>query len=245
MRHTRLASLVSLLSVLCLTPLVSQSWSGQSGGGRQQMRFNVDETVLMPDAGTAITLQKEDNTLRIMPLPIPGGPTLDLKEGDEVGMANGKRVKTIKELREIYEASKPGEEFKLGIKRDGRAQIVTFERKEMNSMPGGGRMVMRTAPEGDDQDVFPALGFGIVTNAGKTTVSLTFPEAPEEIAEGDEVVSINGKKVSTAADFSKELDGTKVGGDLAMTFRHEGKEYTVKMKRPEPQGGMMRMRRSQ
>lgn len=239
MGRIRLSSLVSLLSVLCISVVFSQDWSGRSGG-RQAMRFNADEAVILMEVGVVVTFRSDDASLRVMPLPMPAGTKADLEEGDEVGMANGKRVKTIAELREAYEETNEGEEFRLGIRREGRARIVTFERKKSNQMPGGGRMVVRQGPGGENEDVFPALGFGIATAEGKTTVNMMLGNVPKEVKDGDEVVALNGKKITVSSDFSNELDATKVGDELTMVFRRDGKEFTVKMRRPEPQGMMMR-----
>jgi S1-C subfamily serine protease len=206
------------------------------------MRFNADDAVILQEIGAVIV--KEGDKINVMMVPPPdagpaGREVVDLKAGDEVGMANGKRVKAIGDLRTAYEATKPGEEFKLGIRRDGKAQIVTFTRKDAKDMPQGGRMIVREEGGNPNEDVFPALGFGIVTKEGTTTVNMLLPNAPKQIAEGDEVLSMNGKKVTKAADFSDGLDATKIGDELTMEFSHGGKAYTVKMKRPEPQGMKM------
>ena len=184
------------------------------------LRFNADEAVLLREIGTMVTLEAESKKLKVRVLPIQGGPEVDVKDGDEVGMANGKRVGTIVQLRKLYDDAKEGEEFKLGLRREGRAHIVAFERKEDSGMEGGGHMVIRSGPGGENEDIFPALGFGIATSDGKTTVNIMMPNAPKEMSDGDEVVSINGTAVKTSADFSRQLDATTVGDDLSMTFRH-------------------------
>jgi len=235
-RHTLLILLLTCATVFAL----GQERKARSGG-RQMIQVNADETVVMLEIGTLVIL--EEKALRVQLLPIPGGRSVDIQDGDEVGMANGKRMSSIDALRAEYEKVKEGEEFKMGIRRDGRSHIIAFVRKDGGNIGGGGRMVVRRGPSGDNEDIFPALGFGIVTSDGKTTVNLMMPSAPKELAEGDEVVSINGKAVKTSADFSQELDATEIGGKLNMTFRRGDKEYTVAMDRPEPPRGMRMIRR--
>jgi S1-C subfamily serine protease len=236
------ANRVLILAVVTIMGFGSASAQegGQRAGGRQVLRFKADEAVLIAEIGAIVTLQ--DEGLRVRVFPGRGEPTVDIQNGDEVGMANGSRIETIDALRKAYQETKPGEEFKLGVRRDGRPRILTFTRSE-DANQGGKRMVVRQGPDDGNEDVFPALGFGIATREGATTVHMLLPDSPEQIAEGDEVVSINGKAVKTAADFSRELDATKIGGTLTMVFRHDGEVYTVEMQRPKPPKGVKMIKR--
>lgn len=211
---------------------------------QRMMRLNADEAVIMREVGLIIGLEK--GSLKVIMVPPKegrpaGAPSVDAVEGDAVGMVNGKRVKTIKELRDAYEASKPGDEFKIGLIRDERPFIVTFVRKDEKEMPQGGRMMTMQRDEGDEnQDFFPALGFGLKKEKDGVFVTETLPHAPKEIAKGDRVVSMNGTPVGNVADFAKGLDATKVGEEMKIELTRDGKASTVTMKRPEPRMRMIR-----
>jgi S1-C subfamily serine protease len=207
------------------------------------MRFNADSSVMLREIMSIVA--DEGGTLKIVMVPPPdrrpqGMPDVDLQRGDEVGMAAGRRVKTIKELRDAYNASKPGEEFKLGVRRDGRPIVVTFTRKDEKDMPGG--MVIRRGPGDENSDVFPALGLMLEKKGSAVVVNETMPHASKEIQKGDVVSSLNGTPIKNVADFTKTLDATKVGDELSFILDRQGEKVTVKMPRPETRGNMRIMR---
>ena len=45
---------------------------------------------------------------------------VDIIQGDQLIMMNGKRIKTIDDLKATYESVGIGEDIKFGIKRDGK-----------------------------------------------------------------------------------------------------------------------------
>ncbi len=225
--------------LLLVSSLSAQGWSSQ-GGQRTMMRFNADSSVMLREIMTIVAY--EGGSLRIMMVPPAdrrpeGMPAVDLQRGDEVGMAGGKRIKTIKELRAAYDASKPGEEFKLGVRRDGKPVVVTFTRKDEKDMPSGG-MVIRRGPGDENSDVFPALGLMLEKKETGVVVAETMPHASKEIQKGDIVATLNGVSVRTVADFSKALDATNVGEKLTFLLDRKGEKVTVSFPRPEPRGNV-------
>lgn len=242
MLHTRSLCLVAL-GVMLFVPLPAQSPSSPGGQQRTMVRFNADSSVMFREIMAIVA--DEGGTLKIAMVPPPdrrpaGMASVDLQRGDEVGMAGGKRVKTIKELRQAYDASKPGEEFKLGVRREGRPIIVTFTRKDDKDMPGG--MVIRRGPGDENSDVFPALGLMLEKKGNAVVVNETMPHASKEFQKGDVVSSLNGTPIKNVADFAKTLDATKVGDELSFVLDRKGEAVKVKMARPEPKGTVRIMR---
>lgn len=236
MIRQRSISLVVLVVTL-IVPLSAQGWTGSGGPQRTMVRFNADSSVMFREIMTIVA--DEGGTLKVAMVPPAdrrpeGMAAIDLQRGDEVGMAGGKRVKTIKELRAAYEASKPGEEFKLGVRRDGRSIVVSFARKDEKDMPGG--MVIRRGPGDENSDVFPALGLMLEKKGATVVVNETMPHASKEFQKGDVVASLNGTSIKNVADFAKTLDATKVGDLLTFVLDRKGESVTVKMARPEPRG---------
>lgn len=241
MRH-RTALLATCVLAL-VAPLTAQGWSSSGGQQRTMVRFNADSSVMFREIMAIVA--DEGGTLKVAMVPPPdrrpeGMAAVDLQRGDEVGMAGGKRVKTIKELREAYDASKPGEEFKLGVRREGRPIIVTFTRKDEKDMPGG--MVIRRGPGDENSDVFPALGLMLEKKGNTVIVNETMPHASKEFQKGDVVWSLNGTPIKNVADFAKTLDATKVGDELSIVLDRKGEKVAVKMPRPEPRGNVRMMR---
>lgn len=209
------------------------------------MRFDADKSVMLREVMAIVGEEKGKLTIMMVP-PADrrpdGMPEVDLQRGDEVAMAAGKRITSIKELRAAYDGTKPGEEFKIGVRREGRSIVFTFKRKEDPEMPGGGTMVMRRGPGDENSHVFPALGLVLEKKEAGVIVSETLPHASKDIHKGDVVSTLNGTVVKTAADFAKALDATKVGAKLDLLLTRKGDTVTVSIMRPEPRG-MMRIER--
>jgi S1-C subfamily serine protease len=232
-----------LVSVLCVAMLSAQN-PPSTGGQRTMMRFNADSSVMLREIMTIVSY--EGGALKIMMVPPAdrrpeGMPAVDLQRGDEVGMAGGKRIKTVVELRAAYDASKPGEEFKLGVRRDGRPIVVSFTRKDEKDLPGG-MMTMRTGPGDENSDVFPALGLMLRKKGNDVVIDEAMPHASKEFQKGDVVRSLNGSSLKNVADFAKALDATKVGDKLTFAIDRKGETIEVSFPRPEPRGGMRMMR---
>jgi len=150
-------------------------------------------------------------------------------------MAMGKKVASAKDLHAVYDSAKTGVEFKLGLRREGKAFIITFKKQDVSAMKG--TMVMkRDGSENPNQDVRPALGVVIEQKDGKVTVVETFPNVPKDMMKGDVVVSINGTAVANLKEFSQVYDHVEVGGDVKFILSRGGKDVTVSIKRPKPQG---------
>ena len=64
---------------------------------------------------------------------------LDLKKGDEVLFINSKKVKSVKDLQEVYDALESGQEIKLGIQRGKERFFATLQKEDQ---PEGGKQMM-------------------------------------------------------------------------------------------------------
>lgn len=228
--------LASTAAILAVSTMPGQGWSTQ--GGQRMMRFDANTSVFLREIMTMVG--EENGKLTIMMVPPAdrrpeGMPEVDLQRGDEVGMAGGKRVANIKELRAAYEGAKPGKDFKLGVRRDGKAIVVAFVRKEEKDMPaGGGQMVVRREAGDENSDVFPALGLALQKKGDAVVVIEAMPHASKEIKKGDVVSALNGATVKNVADFAKALDATKVGDTLTFGLQRGSEQVKVSFPRPEP-----------
>ncbi len=247
----------ALLIALAPAPLRAQDkapqWNSDKGdrkGGEgkprmHMMKFDADKAVMIDEAGMIVT--EGEGTLKVEFLPPkearPGETAdLDIAVGDEIGMASGKRVSTAKALREAYEAIRPGEEVKLGLRRDGKPFIVIFTKKDPKDLPR--KMVIRSGGDEDpDTDVLAALGI-VIRAAGEAgarelVIAETLPNAPEGMSKGDVIRTLNGKSVKTPVEFSAIFDNVEIGGKLTFGLVRKGEAMTVTTERPEPQGKMI------
>jgi S1-C subfamily serine protease len=235
---TSMRVLAVTLLLLSAAPALTAHNERPRQGGMRRLQFDADKAVIMQETGMVVV--EKDGKLKVEFLPPAGRrpketADADIAEGDEVGMAAGKKVTTAKELRAAYEAAKPGDEFKIGLRRDGRAVIVTFKKMDEKDLPKQ-MVIRREGGENPNRDLFPALGIGIELKDGRVLVAETLPNAPEGMESGDVIVSLNGTKVASVKGFSEVFDGVEVGGALKFELLRGGKTVTVEMKRPKPRG---------
>ena len=123
-RRTAVAAvLVAAVSCIAAVPAQGQQMQEPSGGART-MRFNANSVVFIRELGAIVALEQKALVVKMVAPKDRRAKEMadvDLQVNDEVGMANGTRVTTIKEFRSLYEKTPVGSEFKMGVRRAGRA----------------------------------------------------------------------------------------------------------------------------
>ena len=222
--------------------LVGQEKKQEPAKSTQTFKIDAGNAVIIRELGAVITEENERVAVKFIP-PKDRRPKEiageDIEVGDEVGMANGKRVTRISELRKLYEETPVGSEFKLGVKRNGQPRIVTFAKKDPKEAMQGGMMIVGGDGKPGGARFFPALGMGLDQREKKVIIGKALPNLIAGLKEGDQIETLNEKRVSNVDDFAKELDATKVGAELKFGLVREGKKISVSAPRPEPRGQMM------
>ncbi len=207
--------------------------------------FSMDDAVIIREIGAVIVPKKEGLAVDII-LGNHEKAAADVQKDDAVLMANGKKVKSVKELREQYASAAVGEEFKLGLKRGDNLLIARFVKKseeELNKEGNSGGMVMRMERK-EGEEVLPALGLIVGTEKSSAVVKGTLPTVSNnfksfEPQKGDVIVSLNGKKMATAEDFVSAYDELKEGDNVTIVVARNGKEMKESFHKPKPMGRMM------
>lgn len=232
--------LLFLLTACTLTAFAAQEPK------RITRTFSAGDAVVIREIG-AVIVPKNDRLMVDIMLGNHEREQSDVQKDDEVLMANGKKVKTVKDLREQYEGTNIGEEFKIGLKRGEHlfiAKVVKKSDEELNKA-GGGMVIRMERKEGEE--LLPALGLGIQTKGKKAEVSTVLPTAEKNFTafkpeRGDVIVSINGKKVSSAGEFSEAYDSFEEGDEVTIEFARSGKPGKATFKKPKPMGRMIMTR---
>ena len=210
------------------------------------MKFSPDSVMLIKEIGALVGNQ--EGTLKVLLAPpqgrdLSGVQSVDLAEGDEVGMAAGERILLVSELRELYESAEVGSEFKLGVRRSGKPIVVTFTKKDPEEMGSGGMMMIRReGPEQEGSSLFPALGFRLKEETGGLTVTEVLPEGALEVNAGDHILSLNGNKTQTLEEFESVLAAIEVGKAMKLLVKRGGKDLTLNAPRPEPKGTILKVK---
>ncbi len=102
-------------------------------GSARMMRVSSDQAFIAREIGAVMTEGK--GVIKVVMIPPKEQRPAELQDvdlviGDEVGMAAGKRIKTIQELRDAYANAPVGEVFKLGVRRGEQARVVPFVKKD-------------------------------------------------------------------------------------------------------------------
>lgn len=235
--------ILALLIVILVTAHTAYSIPSQEPK-RIMRQFNMDDAVIIRELGAVITTKDEKLTVDII-LGNNEKQSSDIQKDDLILMANGKKVKSVKELRELYDNATAGEEIKIGLKRGENLMIAKFTKKSAEELnkEGHGQMVIKM--DGDDGDkVLPALGL-IITSKGKNAVVKgILPNAGKNFTafvpkENDVIVSINGAKVSSAEEFDEAYTELNEGDKVTIEFSRDGKNSKETFSKPKPMGRMI------
>ncbi len=116
----------------------------------RMMTFDANKVMIVPEVGGIVKLDgKELRVDRIQPVESRKEVyrAVDLREGDQVLLVNGKRVKSIEALREAYDGVATGSEVKLGLQRGEELLSVAFPKADPKDLPGV-RIIRRGGKDG-------------------------------------------------------------------------------------------------
>lgn len=89
------------------------------------------------EAGAIIT-EEDDNVTVVLALEQMRpevNKDLDIIKGDVIFMANGEKIKSVNQLKEIYQVLEIGEALKLAIKRDGKPLMLKVNKMHPDDLP--------------------------------------------------------------------------------------------------------------
>ncbi|MBN2432041.1 MAG: PDZ domain-containing protein [Acidobacteria bacterium] len=203
------------------------------------------ETFALDEMG-AVMVQQGDDVKIVVVMPADQRPAdyrdVDLQPEDVVLMANGTRIRTVQAIRELYEALDIGAELTLGIRRGREMRLISLVKADPAHLPRVQRMMVTSSGAGGSMT--PVLGLGLVLTdrEGAVVVQTVLPNAPEAIkdggpAAGDTIVALNGAAATDASSFATRYEELASGDTLRITFRHESREKTIDLPKPEAPAG--------
>jgi S1-C subfamily serine protease len=194
------------------------------------------DAFLVPEAGCMVAMESEALTvLDVMP---PGMrpkeyADLDFRQGDKILMVNGVKLKSVSDLRTLYEKAGVGSELKFGVGRQLEKHLVAFKKADPATLPKTKMVTFDTGP--GEGEMIPGLGV-VAMESAKVVVKVPLPEAEERLKEKDIIVSVNGKKISSAKKLAEICKAIPVGSEMELGIVRTGTAKVVKMKKTEPQG---------
>ena len=239
-------------------------------GQTKTVTFGANDAFFLPGLGAIILSDGKNLKIDLMPSSenMPKEfRSIDLKQGDKILMLNGKRVKTIAELREKYESLAVADSVEFGIKRGKSMQIVSYLKPDDEMHGGGQKVMMMTSegpPPGADSEGAPVMkvmtlggddgplpiivmeaGVLFAENDDGVEVIAVIGNAQTELTggplkEGDRLVSCQGKPVTGGDAFSKQFESIKVGTTVTLVYTRDGDEQTVSFAKGKAQKMMMK-----
>jgi serine protease Do len=172
---------------------------------------------------------------------VPGGPAeaAGLEEGDVILEFDGKPVRDNSDLPLYASMAGVGKRVNLKVWRDKKERAVRltlaeYPDEEMKIASGGesgggelGMTVTNINPELQQR-----LGIEISRGVVIKDLSRGSPAARAGLRVGDGVLSLNGKRATTARDFARAVRALKAGAVMRMQVARRGGRLFVAMRKP-------------
>ncbi|MBI5471757.1 MAG: PDZ domain-containing protein [Ignavibacteriae bacterium] len=241
--HRQLISLFGILLLLFATEASPSQVIIKREAGKGAIE---EQPVVLMEAG-AIMVMKDGSVIVDHLLPkdrLPkGSQAVDLKEGDVILMANGKKLKSAKELEGFHASLAVGGELKLGVQRGDQKFIVAVTKADPKDLPqmrikiGGGG--------GEDLEALPAVGVVLKSLNNKILVDAKFPDSTSALAsanvkQNDQLVEMNKHRISTMKQLMDDYSGLPIGSKVEWKLKRGSETITVNFIKPKPRQGVIR-----
>ena len=166
----------------------------------------------------------------------------NLKEGDVILMANAKKMRTTKELEDLYQSLGVGSELKLGVQRGDERFIVSIAKADPKDLP---QMRIKIGGDGGDIEALPAVGVILKSQKNKIIVDGKFPDttaalASADIKENDVLVEMNKQPVTTIKKFMETYMALPIGSAVEWKVKRGKETIAVSFNKPKPREGIIR-----
>lgn len=220
-------------------------FSDEQAFAQQRMTLDANSSLILQELKAVLVEQDDEVVVRIRLGGNDDTPGDKLLAGDVILMANGKRIKDIATIRDIYNNLKDDEEIKVGVRRGEERFIVRAKKGDMPEDAGMRTMTMGNNsgnPGATTETLAAELGILFGDKDGNVIIErfidMIAPEAVKEFGPKDGFVlkTINGTAPETAKEAVELIKNIEVGEELNITFEADGEEKILSMKKPASQG---------
>jgi len=257
-------------TVLILAVLISTSSEAAEPEPGEFQTIEEGSVFFIPEVG-AMVIQDGDEFVLEGVMPPETRPKqyrkIDIEDGDRVMMVNGKKVKSVQQVEELYSGLKIGADFKLGLIRDGNMMIASFPKADekdlpkrkvmmistdnlpdMENMPpdsGGGMKIIRMGGPEEGTVIFREAGMILTEKEDGLYFKELLPFAPEDIkklglTEKDRLISINDSEIEGSAEAVDLYDKARAGDQIDLLFSTESGRKNCSFEKTADQGGTVK-----
>lgn len=248
-RNTRTFGIFTLLFFCSSLPLFAQDNPSSQSDVVVRSTFGSDRMVMLPVAGGALLVEGEDEA-RVTRHIAAGGSSADapkFQTGDLIIYLNGERIKSASQLNKLYLGIAVGDEVKMGVQRGDNKMIKTFVKPEPQTRyeSGDGTQVVSLQTSnldaGNMQNMEnPSLwraGFLVGEDDGRVVIGSVLPlpgkiDALSDLKPGDEIMEINGTKITSARHVEKVYETINQGDDVTVAYKNADGVEEVMFKKP-------------
>ncbi|UCE65638.1 MAG: PDZ domain-containing protein [Candidatus Zixiibacteriota bacterium] len=241
--------------------------SSEKAGGVGMVAFEKGSVTILKETGSIVVGDNDGLVIQVAgpkEARTKKYQDVDLKDSDRVIMLNGDRVTTIKDFEEGYKAIEIGNDIELGVKRDKIMMIVSFPKASPDDLPKLQAMMISeedgqirsVETSGDNTNItaissegltaikpVPGAGLVVAEKEGNVTVMMILPNAGElmkenQLQEGDIIISLQGREVSSSEQFAGEYEEIPVGSKISIKYSRDGETGMSTSTKQETSGAM-------
>jgi serine protease Do len=184
--------------------------------------LGVQIQTVTPEIADSLGLKKAEGALVAEPQPNSPAAKAGIKAGEVITQVNGDAIKDSRELAKKIGAMQPGAKVNLTVLQNGQEKTVTVD---LGTMPN--KQEARATPDHDSDNGPTSVDMGklgltlapankVEGSGGKgvvvTGVDSSGVAAEHGFSQGDVIVSVNGKDVSSPADVRQEIGRARKEG---------------------------------
>ncbi|MGK6315225.1 Do family serine endopeptidase [Neorhizobium sp. DT-125] len=179
------------------------------------------------DIADSLGLKEAAGALVVAPQEGSPGQKAGIKEGDVITAVNGQPIKDARDLAKRVAAFGPNTKVDVDLWRDGKAETIPVTLGNLQSDEAA-----QAAPEQPDapapssEKALASLGITVAPAEDGSGLSVTDVDPDSEAAarglkSGEKIVSVNNRKVASAADVGNVIDQARKDGRTRALFQVE------------------------
>ena len=227
--------MVLTMALVSFTPAVSRAQA-------RTLQLSGDQDVFMLKELGAVIADSENGPTVLMVIPSENRAEacreVDLREGDAILMANGKKISGARRLKEIYEGLNIGDVLKLGIKRGKEMLIASLAKADPDDLPAQIMMLKGGEESGDVATVMAGVGLILKETDGKVIIDEVLPGVDDKFTgdvpkKGDVILKIQETSITQPGQVPEVYSKLKANDQVRLTIDRQGTEITFSFAKQE------------